>query len=549
MKKYILTLWIILSAFSFVSADNYCDVIRYWELYASDWTYLWILTNNYNDPESIANSFGKYWSEFQTKSIFNEFWTYWSEFQTKSPRNEFATATSVPRIYKWDWYRYLSINEFIPSSLNTFDVVTCFISPFDERLKPFKDLDNNRLLYIQERSCQSEFWTNSTVWDDRWKCKCKNWYKRNQNWTSCIPMTEDEKCIFEFWSYAYSPEPWYCNCIAWYEWNWNKTSCKKSATNYNNTTYYPTTTTVTTVDCSWYWPNAIATSNGQCTCKTDFEWNYNKNWCVADRNNKLYWWKDFRGAKDWGDYINMLLDFEWEIEKESKVQDNKTNNNTTTSFEKTYNSKSDELKDAIQWMYDNWLTMRNTLQDFLPYDDITREQASKFFVEFSAKVLWKDRWMIYSYDIFSDISKANPTLKDHIIYANNMGLFQWSNWKFMPFNKLTKAQALAVAIRMVDGYLDESWTKPYDVSRWLWYAWYSEYAKTANYSYHLNKWWSYNNFDTLDSEYITRWDMALILYEMYLLRQNRCFYWEIKWDGGTPYCDRLWTWMDILPWF
>lgn len=545
MKKYIFTLWIILSVFSFVSADNYCDTLRYWELYASDWTYLWVLTNNYLDPDSIANPLWLHWSQYQVDSIFNPYQLYWSKYQQTSPWNKFSVS-DAPYIYKWNWYRRLSLNKFIQWWLNTFDVILCFIDPFDERLKNYKDLDeDNILLSYQIGACQSDFGINSTVAEERWKCKCKIWYKRDNSWTSCISMNEDEKCKSEFWSYAYSPEPGYCNCLAWYQWNWSKTSCVKSI-NYNNTNSYTTTNTtnITTVDCSIYWPEAIATSNGQCTCEQDYEWNYNKNWCVADRNNKLYWGKDFRNAKDWGDYINMLLDFEWEIEQKSK-----TENNTTTNFEKTYTRKSDELKDAIQWMYDNWLTMYNTLPDFLPYNEITREQASKFFVEFAVKVLWKNRWNIYSYNIFSDIDKADPTLKDHIIYANNMWLFKWSNWRFMPFNKLTKAQAIAVVIRMVDWYLDESWTTPYDLNKWTWYARYSEYVSRANYSYNLNERWVYNNFDTLDKQNITRWDVAILLYDMYLLKQNNCFMSEIKTINGEYYCERLWTWSWIAPRF
>jgi hypothetical protein len=171
-------------------------------------------------------------------------------------------------------------------------------------------------------------------------------------------------------------------------------------------------------------------------------------------------------------------------------------------------TKDEVLLEAIQWMYNNWLTIYNTPQDFLPNDEITREQASKFFVEFAAKVLWKDRWTISNYNIFSDLWKANPTLKDHIIYANNMWLFKWSNWKFNPFNKLTKAQAIAVTVRMANWYMDEN-TKPR----------YINYYYTAD-IYWLLRRWEYE-FDTLDSKNISRGDMALILYSLYNYLNNK----------------------------
>ena len=523
MKKYILTLWIILSAFSFVSADNYCDVIRYWKLYASDWTYLWILTNNYNDPESIANSFGKYWSEFQTKSIFNEFWTYWSEFQTKSPRNEFATATSVPRIYKWDWYRYLSINEFIPSSLNTFDVVTCFISPFDERLKPFKDLDNNRLLYIQEWSCQSEFWTNSTVWDDRWKCKCKNWYKRNQNWTSCIPMTEDEKCIFEFWSYAYSPEPWYCNCINWYQRSSDRSYCVKTPTTTTTTTttnYTVTpaaTSSNTTVNCDTYWPNAYSVNN-KCECKDTYEWNYSKNYCVAARNHPLYYWTDFRSAKDGWDYINMLLDFEdtvnactsefwinsyewsdklcyckdWYARNKEKTScvsltescvsyfwkhsvwdptnsDNCLceswyvfNSDNTECIESNgvnnssySNNYSTEFNNAYQFAFNNKITTMPSIEEANMNWEIIRAEIAKMLANW-VKSLGRTPDASKSCS-FKDISWVQWDLNTAIIEACQLGImWQWIT-EFRPFDKITKWEVSTAVSRIIRGNKNDWW--------------------------------------------------------------------------------------------
>ena len=240
--------------------------------------------------------------------------------------------------------------------------------------------------------------------------------------------------------------------------------------------------------------------------------------------------------------INLLEQKKWQWNNESETSS--IINNITN----TYSSRSDEQIDAIQWMYDNWLTKHNTLQKFLPYNEITRDQASKFFVEFAVKVLWKNKWTIYNYNIFSDIDKADPTLKDYVIYANNMWLFKWSNWKFNPRGKLTKAQALAVAIRMVDWYLDESWRNVYDVSKGIWQSRYSEYVYRAIYLYNLNKWRTYSNFEKLNKQNITRWEMAILLYDMYLFRQNKCFQWELSKIWADWVCERLWTWSEYLPW-
>ena len=227
----------------------------------------------------------------------------------------------------------------------------------------------------------------------------------------------------------------------------------------------------------------------------------------------IFWWDNYDLAKK---ALSIL--------EEAKTNTKTSNANASTNIQyKEYTSKYSEMKDAIEWMYDNWLTIYKDVDKFLPYNEITREQASKFFVEFAAKVLWKDKWQVYGYDIFSDMGKADPTLRAHIVYANNMWLFKGSNWKFMPLNKLTKAQAIAVLIRIVDWYLDESWTSPYyDKNMVPHYWWYVKYMWNLTY-YNLDKRDIAKNVDKLDSENITRWDLWILIYEMaaYLYNHNK----------------------------
>ena len=72
----------------------------------------------------------------------------------------------------------------------------------------------------------------------------------------------------------------------------------------------------------------------------------------------------------------------------------------------------------------------------------------------------------------------------------------------MPFNHLTKAQALAVIIRMAVWILDESQQPRY--GNYLYKAESMKLLNNINYSY-----------TTLDNEDIVRWDVALILYRLY----------------------------------
>ena len=326
MKK---ALFLLLGLF-FISPSTYawmCDDFAWAYLVSPDGTFLGYLDANVLASDAIANNLWDYGSNLSSKSIFNNLWKYWSTLQNTSPWN--TLATKPPLIKKWNTTMgSLSLNRFADGAQNTFDILYCFIPASDTRLKPYWWLNPwwHATTYVlpwnsyyssstptlpvltDEELCQLDFWSNATAWDP-WKCKCKNGYIWNKDMTSCIPLTEEEKCMLEFWMNATnSDQIWYCKCRAWYVRSSDGKSCVANTSNYSNS-YTTTTTTTISVNCNTYWPNAEAI-NGSCVCKTNYEWNNNRNWCVADRNHPLYNWTDFRSAKDGWDYINMLLDFE-----------------------------------------------------------------------------------------------------------------------------------------------------------------------------------------------------------------------------------------------
>ena len=165
-------------------------------------------------------------------------------------------------------------------------------------------------------------------------------------------------------------------------------------------------------------------------------------------------------------------------------------------------SRDAELKKAIERMYENWLTQYNTPETFWGDKYLTREQASKFFVTFYSKILGKKLTDNINSKAFSDINEANSGLIYFLSQANDMGLFKGVKWKFMPKNKLTQAQAIAVAIRMVNWDLEEPKN-----------AWYINYYTKAK-RYWLLKYWNFDIID-LNKTDITRWDVALLLYALY----------------------------------
>ena len=298
------------------------------------------------------------------------------------------------------------------------------------------------------------------------------------------------------WQYKYS--------IIWV-WSLNKQWDLSSRSNYWSC-----------VDVYTYWESIFSAANTWDTLYAVWSWTSFSTPIIASIiwlwNIKYWkvWISDIYSALKWSLSWNNIsiekyLDNLWKSNNEI-ISNNSKNTNSVSLWWKnsstTIASDKSELEMAIQWMYDNWLTIYNTPQAFMVNNYLTREQASKFFVQFASTVLGKDKWLIESYNIYSDISNANPTLKDFIIYASNMWLFKWNNGKFMPFNNLTQAQSLAVTIRMLDWYLDE----PSD-------SWYIYYFYRAQMYWFLDG--TSVKFSSADKINITRWDMALIMYNAY----------------------------------
>ncbi len=184
---------------------------------------------------------------------------------------------------------------------------------------------------------------------------------------------------------------------------------------------------------------------------------------------------------------------------DSLLNDSPKDNTNISSQNQSVTIPSFTMSDVIVWMYNMWLTSKSTLSDFLPNDYLTREQASKFFVEFAKRVKWTQNNDTSKKVSFTDIGNADKTLKSYIIEANQMWIINWYKGIFLPFNKLTKAQALAMLIRITDWKMDETYNPRYN----------QYYLKAKNYWIITDSFWT-----NLDNENIMRWDIALLFYGM-----------------------------------
>ncbi len=154
-----------------------------------------------------------------------------------------------------------------------------------------------------------------------------------------------------------------------------------------------------------------------------------------------------------------------------------------------------ELEQAVTWMHTNDLTRYDNVQDYRPADTLTREQAAKFFWNFA---LYMQKSVIKSEEEcgFSDIANADYTLVSHITNSCMLGIFQWSQWLFKPFDPITRAEAMTVVVRILEWFQNENLTPRR-----------SEYHKLARQLGITNE----NDVYSLDTP-ISRYEIALMIY-------------------------------------
>lgn len=316
-------------------------------------------------------------------------------------------------------------------------------------------------------------------YDETWEeIECEEWYIIDETETKCVKDSLDQRklnCTTWFWenSELSKENNDECACKEWYIMNASQTKC------------IPYSAEQMKANCEiWYWEHSIVAEVTKCKCEEGYTWSYDETFCDVDLDQKSLSSK----------LINTV---DAKCDTPSVI--------SSCEKDPTWDSCPAvclEIYDALNWMYDNELTIYKDPTKFWLYNEITREQASKFFVNFYATVFNKTRSVPIN-NPFTDIYNADPTLYNSILSSYTMWLFKWNNWKFMPFNHLSKAQSLAVIIRMVAWVLDET-TNP----------WYSNYLYKAESLDLLNN-IKYSQ-SSLDSEDILRWDVALMLYRLYI---------------------------------
>ena len=158
---------------------------------------------------------------------------------------------------------------------------------------------------------------------------------------------------------------------------------------------------------------------------------------------------------------------------------------------------SSEFMESLNWMYDNGMTSYNTTESFMPYQTITRAQVAKMLDKFAVATnltTVRNQWNCE----FSDVDPQSE-FKDSITKVCQYGVMAGSNDKFSPDQVVTKAEFIAMLIRLFDwAKLDESIN-----------PWWTEYYKRAI------EIWLISAQDTVSfTSEIARYDVATYLYRL-----------------------------------
>ena len=132
---------------------------------------------------------------------------------------------------------------------------------------------------------------------------------------------------------------------------------------------------------------------------------------------------------------------------------------------------SPEFIEAINWMYDMWMTSYNTTEAFMPYQTITRAQVAKMLDKFATATNLTGINNAGNCK-FSDVASWSE-YKDSITRVCQYWIMAWSKDKFSPDKTVSKAEFVAMLIRLFDGKtLDETlnprWTAYYKRAIEIW---------------------------------------------------------------------------------
>ena len=118
-----------------------------------------------------------------------------------------------------------------------------------------------------------------------------------------------------------------------------------------------------------------------------------------------------------------------------------------------------EFQQALQRMFTNGLTKYNTEKDYRADDALTRQEMSKIISQAYTAFGYEQTEKNQSCS-FLDSGSFESSLGEYIVSACKRGLLKGSQGKFLPKDKLTRPEAIAILIRMFEGKSSQETRNP-----------------------------------------------------------------------------------------
>ncbi|MCX6823760.1 MAG: S-layer homology domain-containing protein [candidate division SR1 bacterium] len=156
-----------------------------------------------------------------------------------------------------------------------------------------------------------------------------------------------------------------------------------------------------------------------------------------------------------------------------------------------------EFQQALAWMYANGLTKYSNEKDYRADDGLTREEAAKIIGQAFITLGYSQDTKNSSCG-FTDANQIDPTLSGFVINTCKRGIFKGTtDNKFLPIQKLSRPQAIALLVRIFEGKVSNESRLP---------RWGDYYIKGQ--ALGLT---TLNNQTTFDTD-ITRREIAIYIY-------------------------------------
>jgi heat shock protein HslJ len=182
----------------------------------------------------------------------------------------------------------------------------------------------------------------------------------------------------------------------------------------------------------------------------------------------------------WAEYIkDGACDVEEDILVGNDLDEHGCKASAGYSYDSTMNKcirsweKSQEL---VTWAYDTHLTKYNKVESFGYDRNITRQEAAALLVRAGESLFWL-RYASYPENCniaYTDEKLFDSSLKNDIYTSCAFDMMHGNSWGFFPLLSLSRAEALAIIMRAIDGWKKEEpktdmWFTPYtDRANELW---------------------------------------------------------------------------------